>query len=204
MKTIAAPPGHQRRAGGFRTQQRILSASRRLFAAHGFSSTTVRDIAGECGISDAAIFYYFPEKADILQALLSQGIELPTTPVESPSPGSTTLAERIVDEALLIIEQNRDLLRIVIQEALAGDISSRDRYEDWLEFWEGRLAPVIETRSCHGSADANRLLARQILLLVVIAAEDRLLLRRDRSISQIRRRENLRAFLIRAVGRLLE
>jgi AcrR family transcriptional regulator len=178
--------------------------SRRLFAVQGFASTTVRDIAGECGISDAAIFYHFPEKSDILQTLLLQGIELPTTPIESPPPGATTLAERIVDEALLIIDQNRDLLRIVIQEALAGDISSRDRYEDWLEFWEGRLAPVIETRSCRGSADANRVLARQILLLVVMAAEDRLLLRRDSSIPQIRRMEDLRMFLIRAVGRLLE
>ena len=178
--------------------------SRRLFASQGFSATTVRDIAGECGISDAAIFYHFPEKTDILRALLSQGIELPAMTPESSHAVSTTLPARIVDEALLIIDENRDLLRIVIREALAGDIGSSDHYEDWLEFWEGRLAPVIATRSSPDNADGNRILARQILLLVIMAAEDRLLLRRDRRISPSRRRECLRTFLIRAVARLLE
>ena len=51
-------------------RQMILDKSLDLFIHHGFSGTSVRDIAKACGISPALLFHYFENKDDILAELL--------------------------------------------------------------------------------------------------------------------------------------
>lgn len=61
---------------GIRAEQKamrrllILEKSLDLFIHHGFSGTSVRDIAKACGISPALLFHYFENKDDILVELL--------------------------------------------------------------------------------------------------------------------------------------
>src|SRR5688572_20306038 len=59
-------------AGGGRTPAReaILDAARSLFASHGLRGTTVRAIARRSGLSNTLLYYYFPKKDDLLDALL--------------------------------------------------------------------------------------------------------------------------------------
>jgi AcrR family transcriptional regulator len=54
---------------GPHTRQQILDASLRLFSERGFARTTVRDIARQAGITDAAIYYHFDSKRELLEAL---------------------------------------------------------------------------------------------------------------------------------------
>jgi AcrR family transcriptional regulator len=202
VRSVVATAVTQRSGNGHRTRQRIIDASRQLFATRGFESTSVRDIAAACGISDAAIFYHFPEKIDILEALVSGEIELPVSrPADVPK-CADSLSARIVDRAMEIFDQNRDLMRIVLGRGLAGDELSRGRYQDWTEFWEGRLAPVIEQTSPM-TGDESRQISRQIVLLVFMAVQDRLLLRRDETLTPAERRSDLRDFLVRSTERLL-
>ena len=51
-------------------RQMILDKSLDLFIHHGFTGTSVRDIAKSCEISPALLFHYFENKDDILAELL--------------------------------------------------------------------------------------------------------------------------------------
>lgn len=47
---------------------RILPVARRLFAERGYAKTTFKEIAGEVGVTPAALYAYFPSKADLYRA----------------------------------------------------------------------------------------------------------------------------------------
>jgi AcrR family transcriptional regulator len=55
------------------TELRILLASLRLFAHHGYPTTTVRQIAAAVGVKAPSLYEHFPSKADILARLVLVG-----------------------------------------------------------------------------------------------------------------------------------
>jgi len=65
-----------RTAGGIRaeqaraTRQGIVDTAQRLFAERGYEGASLHDIAVEMGLTKAAVYYYFPSKADILRAIV--------------------------------------------------------------------------------------------------------------------------------------
>jgi AcrR family transcriptional regulator len=63
-------PG-QRHAG---RRDEILRAAAAVFAERGYHGASMRDIAGRLGVQQAAIYYYFDSKADILEAICRIGI----------------------------------------------------------------------------------------------------------------------------------
>lgn len=54
------------------TRTRILDISRDLFAAQGYGSTSISQIAEKLGTSKAALYYHFKSKEEILDAILSE------------------------------------------------------------------------------------------------------------------------------------
>ena len=53
-------------------REEILLTARDLFSRHGFAKVSLRDIAGELGISVGNLTYYFPRKADLVDAVLDE------------------------------------------------------------------------------------------------------------------------------------
>jgi AcrR family transcriptional regulator len=51
------------------TRDRIVRCAQEVFAAEGFEGTTNKDIAARAGISSAALYHYFPSKADMYVAV---------------------------------------------------------------------------------------------------------------------------------------
>jgi len=54
------------------TKERILDAAERLFADHGFPTTSMRDITHEAGVNLAAVNYHFGSKEALLIAVLQR------------------------------------------------------------------------------------------------------------------------------------
>src|SRR3978361_1086092 len=52
------------------TRQRILIAAMELFAAKGYSSTSVSDILARSQANSGSLYYYFPGKQDVLIGVL--------------------------------------------------------------------------------------------------------------------------------------
>lgn len=53
------------------TRQRILDAATKLFEQRGFAGTSIRELAVLCGMTKAALYYHFPSKEEVLQALVA-------------------------------------------------------------------------------------------------------------------------------------
>jgi AcrR family transcriptional regulator len=74
------------------TRERILLAAIRMFGAHGFESTTMRDLAGAVGIRAPGIYNHFGSKEEILNAAIesamrdfSEYVIGPDDPEDSPA-----------------------------------------------------------------------------------------------------------------------
>lgn len=53
-----------------KTKERIIETALRLFAANGFSGTSMQDIASELGITKAALYKHFSGKQEILDSII--------------------------------------------------------------------------------------------------------------------------------------
>lgn len=58
-----------------RTKDSIRAQALRLFAAKGYEAVSMRDIAGAVGVQPGAIYNHFPNKQQLLFALLSEHME---------------------------------------------------------------------------------------------------------------------------------
>lgn len=56
------------------TRERILDIAQELFARQGYTATSITDIARGLGTTSAALYYHFPSKAAILDALVEQPV----------------------------------------------------------------------------------------------------------------------------------
>jgi AcrR family transcriptional regulator len=51
------------------SRQRVLDTALRLFGERGYGATALQAIADELGLTKASVYYYFPAKGDLLEAL---------------------------------------------------------------------------------------------------------------------------------------
>lgn len=137
----------QRQQGRKATRTRIVAAALELFARDGFDQTTVRRIAAECDLTDAALYYHFASKDDILEAVLQECWQeqhlwqvnvLPAYGAVSPA-----TIDMIVDWTLDGIARNATVMRLVARRCLAGDERAvkirATRQERWRQAVRRRL-----------------------------------------------------------------
>ena len=195
------------RRGGRLTKQHIVEASMHLFSAHGYAQTTVRDIARQAGISDAAIYYHFQTKGDVLDALIDTDLDEPAdaepSPQKRPSP-SIVLYERLVHTTRLV-ERNLELLTIILREALAENPHAVRRYGRLMDGWERSLVRTLEESagSERWSRESVRGLAQQIACTTAMVFQDALMLRRTGAADPDARRQLMLDSMRRGLGWLL-
>jgi AcrR family transcriptional regulator len=81
----------QRRAA---TIAAILSAARQLFAARGFSATSIDDIAGRAGVAKGAVYHHFKSKEQIFARVFEQMTAALATEVGSSAAAGTSILDR--------------------------------------------------------------------------------------------------------------
>ncbi len=88
------------------TRERILDVALDLFIEQGFDGTSLRQIAGQLGVTKAALYYHFTSKDDILMALHMRLHEFGRDALVRIGTGPVTLAlwgellDEIVDQML--------------------------------------------------------------------------------------------------------
>lgn len=85
------PVGSHREA----TLARVLPAARRLFAERGFAQATFKDVAAAVGLTHAALYAYFDNKADLYLATLDDTQALLLPEYRRAIAEGTNLRERI-------------------------------------------------------------------------------------------------------------
>lgn len=163
------------------TREQILDASLRLFSEKGFARTSVRDIAQATGITDAAIYYHFASKRDLFEALIEErGF---TAALESLEKAEINLGPReaipaLAERALAFIYANRDLMKVLMVEAMADDPVATDEYQVLCERWKRAEARILRYYAEQGQlrTEAVDELAAQLVITVIGAFADHMMM----------------------------
>jgi AcrR family transcriptional regulator len=160
------------------TREQILDASLRLFSEKGFARTSVRDIASSAGITDAAIYYHFASKRDLFEALIEErGFTTALDQLESIEITSDDPVETIhtlAVNALQFIYQNRDLMKVLMIEAMADDPVATDEYEVLVQRWkkaESRILRHYADRGLLRTQDCDELGSQLVITVLGVLAD---------------------------------
>jgi len=138
------------------TEGRVREAALRLFAAHGFEATGIRDIARDAGVSTAALYHYMSSKHDLLIDIMRDGLHRLTAGARAVIQDVNTPAERLAalvrwhilyhgrEQLMSLVSDNE--LRALSSSQLKSMIKLRDRYEI---LWRDTLADGVESGDFH-------------------------------------------------------
>ena len=143
---MSAPIPHARRLPADARRAQILREAAQLFGSRGFNGTTTRDVATRVGITEAALYRYFPSKEAMYQAILDERMAKPDllAPLEGVAAAGD---DRAVFTGLALtllrsIEEDPSILRLVLYSALEGHELARP-------FQEGRIRRLREFLQQH-------------------------------------------------------
>ncbi len=148
------------------TRQRILEASRKLFAAEGFAGATTRDIARAAGIAVGTLFNYFPTKEAVVQALVSEAHAAAGEAFESERDNDgaepLTLVEELFAYAAAVLRKLKPFRKYVTAaiEAELTPLAQRDDPPRSLQ--AAHLEMVGQVIARHGLGDAFTPLAANL------------------------------------------
>jgi AcrR family transcriptional regulator len=147
------------------TKELIVEVARRRFADHGYSGTSLTEIADEVGIRRPSLLHHFPSKEALYRAVVLDSfvdwVHLVDAAIEEPRVGWPRV-ERVLRAAFTFFEEHPDFVRLVRWEALEGGQFLREELADLLKPLFDRGAAFLEREM-----DAGRLRrydARQLLL----------------------------------------
>jgi len=205
----ATPTDGKRTRRGPQTRKLILDASLNLFSRRGFARTTVRDIARQAGITDAAIYYHFDSKRELLEALVEERGFLSSLENLGRVEAEQPLREFVLwmsAGAVNLMDANRDFLRLIIMEGLGGDEAALEQYTRLVDLWERALVAVFGRYEKKGelTAGLSEELAPHIIYTILMAFQDSLIGRHGfGSPTPEQRQLALRSFLGPSLDRLL-
>lgn len=140
----------------------------------------MRDIAQAAGITDAAIYYHFASKRELFEALLEERgftpalSELERANAQAPA---GEVIHRICAGALQIMYRNRDIMKVLLMEALGEDAIATEEYRMLADRWRRAQARILETLIERGEVrdiDADQV-SRNLVLLTVACFTDYLM-----------------------------
>ena len=158
MKAKKKPPNGNRR-------EDLLRVCARLFREKGFDGTTIRDISGAAGMHSGSPFYHFPNKQEMLLAVMEQGL------AEGLRKSEAVLAEKLPPEEKFrrlvrvhlgtILEDGNDFIPVLLYDwrsLTPGNrrrvTALRDRYD---ELWQKMLDDLGRAGHIQGDAQLARL-----------------------------------------------
>jgi len=76
-------------------QEEIYQAAAQLFFTKGYHATSMRDIATAVGVEQAALYYYYPSKSEILYAIMKTSVLDLTKSVDAALEGKTDISQKL-------------------------------------------------------------------------------------------------------------
>ena len=108
---------------------KFLRAARRLFVRRGDEATTMREIAAAARSSIGNLYFYFANKAELLETLMNEAREevwAQTQAVRESIPaGPARLAVILYANAIALLHRDRDLTHILFREDARPEVADR-------------------------------------------------------------------------------
>jgi AcrR family transcriptional regulator len=108
---------------GPETRRQILRAALKRFANGGYAATSIQQIVGDARVSKPALYYYFPDKAGLFQALVNEAHDERYQVVLQAAARKEDIRGKLVEILAALFDyfhQNRELTRIAFATAFAA------------------------------------------------------------------------------------
>jgi len=120
------------------TRQEILRAALKRFAHCGYAAASVQQIVKDARVSKPTLYYYFPDKAGLFQALVNEAHDERYRLMLEAAARGRSVREQLVEIVAVLFDyfrQNRELMRISLATAFAspGEMPDGLRYADKCE-----------------------------------------------------------------------
>lgn len=105
------------------TRQEILRAALKRFAHGGYAATSVQQIVKDARVSKPTLYYYFPDKAGLFQALVHEAHDERYRLMSEAVACGKNLRGRLVEIVAVLFDyfrNNRELMRISLATAFAS------------------------------------------------------------------------------------
>lgn len=100
-------------------RERIVEAATELFAARGYDGVSIRDLAGACGITSAALYYHFSGKPELLRTVIATYLDEVATLVDAAAAlpgGATTRLEKLLRDLASLPRERGAVLRLAMHD----------------------------------------------------------------------------------------
>ncbi|MCU1527163.1 MAG: TetR family transcriptional regulator [Frondihabitans sp.] len=151
-----------------------MDAAARLFVDRGFTATSTRSIADEVGIRQSSLYYHFPNKESILEALLLRTVEYSTKAMrlleKSSAPAPVRLWCLIAFDVnqLVTAPHNVGTLYLLPETRQHGFSSFRDEREVLRNFYASLITQCLQQESSRASAMQPRVTGSSLEALIDI------------------------------------
>lgn len=142
------------------TRDQILAAAARLFAQHGYATTTLRQIADAAGIKAGSVYYHFEGKDEIAACVLDGGIAAMTAAVTerlaalAPRAGQRARLGAAVEGHLWGMLHHGDFTAAHIRIYRYVSDAARERHRDvrsaYTQLWDDLLAAAAAAGALRG------------------------------------------------------
>jgi len=122
------------------TSARIIQAATNQFFERGYHGTTIKELAAEAGIRSATLYYHFPNKEEILVAIMRSTLTALAEVVEAATVtelgASDQLRAAVTTHIRFHVDHHREVflcdaeLRALSPTTRAEIVAQRDRYEE--------------------------------------------------------------------------
>ncbi|MEE1941975.1 ScbR family autoregulator-binding transcription factor [Streptomyces sp. TRM 70361] len=157
-----------------RTMERLVAAAAQEFAAQGFMGTSLADVSASAGVTKGALFFHFPTKDQLADAVLSGGQDVLETTLEELRGQESCFLQTVIDATHVLNRLLRDdpfikaSVRITRERA-----QDRPAPLDFYPLWLGRLWQLLDSARRHGELgpSVTDSAARNLITAVVSGAE---------------------------------
>lgn len=136
-------------------RRKIVRAALELFGNDGFEQTTVRAIARRAGVTDGLIFYYYPSKRDILNAIWDIPQARILHQIDPAHPLNLEHLMDLVDQMVSASGEMDAIIRLMVRRSLAGDIAATKFRQRTMRAWRRDVQAHFETVLPEEEAELN-------------------------------------------------
>ena len=129
-----------------RTRRAILEAAGAVFDEHGYTSTTISMVLERAEVTKGALYFHFPSKESLAQAVLDEQVPFGTVPEQACKLQEIIDMTFVVAQRLLTDSLLRGSVRLTVDQATPPGVDHSGPFRQWGE----RLAALMEQARAQG------------------------------------------------------
>ncbi len=135
-------------------KMQILNAALKVIANHGYNGATISMIAKEAGISKGLLYTYYESKEQLLEALITFGMEKAAAFLEDPDAGNPDSKESFIAgirKMIQLVLQESDFWRMYTTLILQPNMSAKiqPQAQKFMEQYLGIYMAYFEKKGSH-------------------------------------------------------